>query len=129
MENFQVRIEKRWDRATVQIYLFRPTSTGEKTVVARPTGKPGIWRNEEVELGAKTEPSLELPLTVFEQIIEEASDFFPPSAATDRHLSDTVAVRDRLLALVEGLTHKGRLVGRVLLLAFPCNRFSVTECT
>jgi hypothetical protein len=100
MHGFNVKLEKRWDRQTIAIWFWRP---GDPVLVAQQADEPGLWKDVEVERGARfpVEPSLELPVDLFEQLVGEASDFFPPSAATDRHLKDAVEVRDRLLALVE----------------------------
>lgn len=103
MHGFMAKVEKRWDRNTVEIWFYRP---GQPVLVAQQGKEPGTWKNVEVDRDSKfpVEPSLELPVDLYEQLIEAGSDFFPPSAATDRHLKDAVEVRDRLLSLVESKT-------------------------
>jgi hypothetical protein len=63
------------------------------------------WSFEDISEGRQTndaEPTFEMPLDMLEAIVAAAHDILPPSAATDRHLKDAVAVRDRLLTLLEG---------------------------
>lgn len=58
------------------------------------------WRIEPVYESALT---FELPRDALPALIEAASDFLPPSAATDMHLKDAIDVRDRALSLIERL--------------------------
>lgn len=52
---------------------------------------------ETVPTGAQPEPSVEIDEAVLKSIVAAASDQLPPTAATDRHLADAIAVRDRLM--------------------------------
>lgn len=58
------------------------------------------WRKLE-EAQITPSPTLTLEGNTFRALIANGSDILPPSAATERHLQDATAVRDRLLALVE----------------------------
>ena len=99
MYGYKVKVEKRWWDQTVAIWFYC-SNDGNITVLRRT--KEGNWDREEVGRGELVaEPSLVLPADLFEQMIAAGSDFIPPSAATDRHLKDTIEVRDRLLTLVE----------------------------
>jgi hypothetical protein len=46
-------------------------------------------------------PTLHLSGDALEALLAEAEKVIPASHATERHLNDAVAVRDRLLALIE----------------------------
>jgi TolB-like protein len=48
-------------------------------------------------------PTLTIPVDALAALALAAGDHLPPSAATDRHLDDTIAVRDRMTTLVEKL--------------------------
>jgi len=47
------------------------------------------------------EASLVINWDALESLVAAASDHLPPSSAAERHLTDMIGVRDRLLALVE----------------------------
>lgn len=47
-------------------------------------------------------PTLKLPEDAFAALIAEGANVMPPDRAQGRHLEDTIEVRDRLLAMVEG---------------------------
>lgn len=51
--------------------------------------------------GGSVQPSLVMGREMFEAILRAGSDIMPPDAGTERHLKDAIAVRDRLLAIVE----------------------------
>lgn len=110
----KVKLEENFVADTVRIYIYdRVHESGASILRLEPgsteksggvtIGRPAAFRWEEVPLSVTPEPTLELRTEALEKIVEAASDILPPSAAVDRHLSDATGVRDRLLAIVEGL--------------------------
>ena len=47
------------------------------------------------------EPTMRINKTIAKQLIEELNKIASPNEATQRHLNDTILIRDRLLSLVE----------------------------
>lgn len=47
------------------------------------------------------EPSLSMSAYAAEMLFKELSGQLPPSSATDRHLKDTIEVRDKLLVMID----------------------------
>jgi hypothetical protein len=91
-----VHIERDWLRLGYSITFFER----HPTRVMRLSELGATW--EAVEEGAApTEPTLHLPADALEALLAEAEKVIPASHATERHLTDAVAVRDRLLTLVE----------------------------
>lgn len=91
-----VRLERNWayDGYDVTFYerddgfrVLRFTDDGPRWMPADP--------------GGRVEPSLRLPAETLHALLAEAEKVIPASHATERHLSDAISVRDRLLALVE----------------------------
>ena len=96
----KVRIEQAWTRDAVKVWFYTPLANGT-TRVHRLVGHDQ-WEDVLVEAnGLLPDPSLVLPASALGALVAEAGDILPPSAATDRHLKDTIDVRDRLLSLVE----------------------------
>jgi hypothetical protein len=90
-----------WARQTVRIYAV-DSGPGARRLWQSHGGDK--WSFEDIREGQTNdaEPTFEMPLDMLEAIVAAAHDILPPSAATDRHLKDAVAVRDRLLTLLEG---------------------------
>lgn len=98
----RVHIERRWDRQSVDIYVYEPNlSAAATTRLLRWVGAGEVqW----VEMGPGEQadtPSLQMPVEVLEQLVSQAQDFLPPSAAVGAALKDTQEVRDKLLGMVE----------------------------
>lgn len=60
----------------------------------------GATNDEGAQVGTMP-PGISLPAGVLDAIVAKATGTTPPQAATERHLNDAIAVRDRLLTLVE----------------------------
>lgn len=71
------------------------------THIWRPGPNLHVDRLEPYDLGTEPEPSLRLTGEMLESLLAEAEKVIPASHATERHLTDVISVRDRLLALVE----------------------------
>lgn len=92
------RIEREPLTNFVNVWLYTEGETG--AYVWRPSAGPLAL--EKVEPGVATvEPSLRLSDEVLEALVREAQGFVSASDATTRHLDDAVAVRDRLMVLIE----------------------------
>lgn len=103
----RARIEHDWHRDQVNVWVYSGGQGAGPIRVVRPNENMIGFTMEEVTEGAyagEPEPTYVIPKPIFEAIVENAGSVLPPSAATDRHLQDSVKVRDRLLALVEQLT-------------------------
>jgi hypothetical protein len=91
----QAHVEHNWRRRTVDVWLYHSggyqVRFSEATVV-------------KVEDRAENEPSLRIPLPLFELMMREAEGVVPAGTGTTEALRDTRQVRDRLLALVEKMT-------------------------
>lgn len=62
----------------------------------------GVWKTEAAEVTSDPgEPSLVLTPQMAEEMVRAAQGFVHADDATVKHLNDTIAVRDRLLSLVE----------------------------
>lgn len=64
------------------------------------------WMEFTVEPDVDAEPSMFLRSGMLEALLVEAEKVIPASHATERHLLDAIAVRDRLLGLVEEGWHE-----------------------
>jgi hypothetical protein len=97
-----VHIERDWlnDGYSISFFERHPTRVMRRS-------EQGIITWESVDDGADpVEPTFRLPADALEALLAEAEKVIPASHATERHLTDAVAVRDRLLALVEeGWSH------------------------
>lgn len=92
------RIEPEILTHAVKVWLYYDGEGG--TYVWRPSAGAGALQQVE-EGAAVVEPSLRLSDEALEALVREAQGFVSASDATTRHLDDAVAVRDRLMLLVE----------------------------
>lgn len=101
----EARIEHDWPSGGVKVWLYQRHGRGLDVFQYEKDAEGGFrWRVEPVyEAALLPEPTFELPRDALPALIEAASDFLPPSAATDRHLKDAIEVRDRALSLIERL--------------------------
>lgn len=86
----------------VSITIGRPREIGT-TVTQLVDAQKGVLADVEMKHSdPMPEPSLVIPADWVPLIVELLSEMQPPDLAQARHLDDAIAVRDRLLALVEG---------------------------
>lgn len=98
MRRLRVHVERRPMLDELDVYIGEVDESGG--TVYRWDG--GAWRAEGYAAGAlPAEPSLRLPVAFAELLAPELLEIARPSTAQGRHLDDAVAVRDRLLAMVE----------------------------
>jgi hypothetical protein len=101
------RLETSWALDAVQVFLYQEGGLGQPTRVLHIIEVGGgavqpVYQWDDVdESGGYPPPTLILPREAVEALAAAASDFAPPSEATERHLYDAIGTRDRLLALVE----------------------------
>jgi hypothetical protein len=95
----RVHLESDFVRKRIDIWVF---DHGDRLLRPANRAREEVWEEIEPNTGPKPAPSLSIREDVLEGIVAAASDHFPPSAATDRHLNDAIAIRDRLLILLEG---------------------------
>ena len=96
----KVHIERRFDRMAVDIYVYESLPNMKHRLLRWKGAGEVEWidtNDGEQPMG----PSLQLPVEVLEQLVSEAQDFLPPSAAVGAALKDTQEVRDKLLGMVE----------------------------
>lgn len=110
----KVRVESDWLRNAFDITIYR--QVGDQGLIevlqlaGEPAGTTPVW----VAIPRAERPPITLRLheDALEGLMAAAGDHLPPSAATERHLADAVAVRDRVLGLVEHLASPpARLIG------------------
>lgn len=83
------------ERQSIRVYVETGTDTG---------GSRWFVTNDPLDAPVKVEPGVEpplwarVPMHIAEAIAEALA---PRPAATERHLDDAIALRDRLLSLVE----------------------------
>lgn len=94
----QVRVERSHFRFGTDIWFWRADTPGRIGVYR--FGDDG-WIERAEDQNTIVEPSLFLPDHFITPLVAALLDTQPPNRATDRHLQDTIAVRDRLLTLVE----------------------------
>ena len=97
--SMNIHIERNWTNGVDDIWIARDGITGGREVL-RLLGD-GVLRWDVLEPPVKVEPTLSLPRQLAELLGAELTGIAPPSAAQAAHLADAIAVRDRLLALVE----------------------------
>lgn len=88
-----VWIRRRAHGGGIEVLRWAPSSRGgewEARYLAPEEGVPNDWG-----------PSLFIPSELLDPLVRALSDVSPPNSAMERHLGDAIAVRDRLLALVE----------------------------
>jgi hypothetical protein len=97
----KVYIDHRFQAGTVRLYVLDDGPGRRRLWQSQGEGQ---WSFVDISEGAANdgEATFEMPVAMLEAIVAAAHDILPPSAATDRHLKDAVAVRDRLLTLLEG---------------------------
>lgn len=99
MPGLRVHVERQFMADALDVYIFEP---GENATRRLWRCDGVAWRVEEVEAFAvPATPSLRLPIAIAELLAPELLEIARPSTAQGRHLDDAIAVRDRLLALVE----------------------------
>lgn len=99
----KVFIDHQFQMNSVRLYVLDPAGPGAQRLWQSKGGDQ--WSFEEIKDGQAADhlpATIEMPMGMLEAIVAAAHDILPPSAATDRHLKDAVAVRDRLLTLIEG---------------------------
>lgn len=96
---FHVHVERRWFDQSVAIWFL----TRDHVAHLDPESNVphGLVWNKYREGSPLPDPTMVIPEDIYRALIEAGTDYLPPSAATDRHLEDSVKVRDRLLTLVE----------------------------
>lgn len=97
----KARVEKDWLTDSMKVTFFDHTPSGT-VVYDLPSGTATILKD-----GEEAPEPLRFPRDSLAALVAEASGILPPSAATTAHLQDAVAVRDRLLTLVERRTSDG----------------------
>jgi hypothetical protein len=97
----KVRIDPRWDMDAVDVYIYDLIPGHNRIMRFLLDEDQPSYRWDEMTNGQLTQPSLTLPRGVLEQLVVQANDYLPPSAATDRALQDAKEMRDRLLSMVE----------------------------
>lgn len=96
----KARVEHRWDRDTVQVWLY-DRQPDQSIRVYRILGEDA-WQHEDVANGVTLPaPSFELRSEMLAALVEAAGDVLPPSGEMAEHLKDSREVRDRLLCMVE----------------------------
>ena len=86
----------------VAVYLIQ--RAGARSFAITPTpGGPGRWTKTELEERQELPDELAIvfPRDVWEALAAAAAEALPPSSAVDRHLSDAMGTRDRLLSMLE----------------------------
>lgn len=96
----KAHIEPNWTDRTVLVWLYSEVHSGGRAYLRCISGE--AWEWQEVAEGEQVPPTLVLPDACLKALVAEGADYAPASAATERHLLDTISVRDRLLALMEG---------------------------
>lgn len=94
-----VRLEHRWEADGYAVWFYdkhplRVYRLGEFS------GTPS-WISEVAPEDVESDPSLLIRSDMLAALVQEAGKVIPATHATERHLIDAVAVRDRLLKLVE----------------------------
>ena len=92
-----VRLEHRFASDSYRVWFFEQHPFRVYLWVEAPNG----WMWFEADPNAECEPSLEIRTDLLEALLAEAGKVLPATHATERHLLDAIATRDRLLTLVE----------------------------
>lgn len=95
----RVEVEREPATRMVKVWVLQDGRAGRGTAWT-PLGDGPEWT--EVHPGSEVPTSLRLPEEVWAAIVAAGSDVPVPSRAQHDHLTDAVAVRDRLLTMVEG---------------------------
>lgn len=94
----RVEVDREVATKMIDVYVIED-GMGGGAQVWTPLGEGPEWT--EVAPGASAPVSLRLPEVVWVAMLAAGSDVPAPSRAQHDHLADTIAVRDRLLVLVE----------------------------
>jgi len=95
--SWKVHIENQWHSMTVNVWVYQRQGEAGSDLLS-----PDLKTVTRVGLGEQMpDPTLRLPLDVAEPLAAALSDVLPPDRAQGRHLDDAIAVRDRLLTIVE----------------------------
>jgi hypothetical protein len=87
-----------WDRYEVYFIEDDPVNHTRRQIFP---GENGQWKSEALQEGcASREPSMILSRDMLESFIEATRDIIPASEATQAHLKDAIAVRDKLLNIL-----------------------------
>lgn len=106
MPGLRVHVERRPMTDELDVYVFEPGENAARRLWRY--YDDGAWRVDEVPAEAMPgEPSLRIPVAIAEVLAPELLEIARPSTAQGRHLDDAIAVRDRLLALVEKVVRDG----------------------
>lgn len=95
----RVHIERRPERETIDVWVYEGDLRTD-IIVGTPDG-PYILQHGDGKRMTDLPPTFSLPDTAAASLLEQLGDFLPPSSTMQRHLADSIDVRDRLLALVE----------------------------
>lgn len=105
----RVEVERELATKMINVYVVQDGAINGKTAVWQPIRDPNFEVGEriggtdwgEVPVGGQVPPSLRLPEDVWVAMLAAGADVPAPSRAQHDHLADAMAVRDRLLAMVE----------------------------
>lgn len=93
----QCHVESHWYDELVDVWVFY-RMPGKNIFI----GLDGETIEETIEGGElPTKPTMQVHRNMLKAIVTKASKIIPPSEATVEHLRDAIAVRDRLLGIVE----------------------------
>lgn len=97
----RVEVDREVATKMLNVYVIQEGMSGGVSTVRiwQPLDGPQEW--VEVAPGASAPVSLRLPEEVYAALLAAGSDIPLPTRAQHDHLADTIAVRDRLLTLVE----------------------------
>lgn len=96
-------VERDFLTMRVNVWFYRRVGHHAVSVAQRGEA-PSAWEWSEpfeASMARPDTPSLTLDEEMMTALIEAGSATMPPDRAQGRHLDDTIATRDRLLALVE----------------------------
>jgi hypothetical protein len=104
----RVVIEENWATQGHRIWVIGRAHPGAPTALLQAPAPGDLGpRWETLYTAAATQqttvPTIDLPAGALDALVAAARGVQAPHPATERHLDDAVAVRDRLLGLVEGL--------------------------
>lgn len=102
----KVHIDRRWDTATVQVWLHRNVQ-GQAQVLtfdwdAETSRYLWTWIDYDPTSSSNfMRATLEMPEAAFQALIAAGADVLPPDRAQAAHLTDAQKVRDQALGMVE----------------------------
>lgn len=98
MKSTKVHIEPDWLNDNLKIWFYE--KHGHVLRTYKYLGD-GVWEAADVVDGELSEPSMTLPSEALEALIRAAEGHVHAQDATVRHLDDAIAIRDRLLSMLE----------------------------